>query len=126
MQDKINYRQIENAFQETVSRLFAEGYNICTRTMGGSQGEIAKVDLLRGNSFARVELDRWNHGFYDFGFAIRIGRMDASEFVSGSLLDENDPGTMTVFGSRLEWEEVHAYKSLLRESHLHLFTEFAA
>lgn len=47
MQDKINYRQIENAFQETVSRLFAEGYNICTRTMGGSQGEIAKVDLLR-------------------------------------------------------------------------------
>ncbi len=122
---KINYRQIENAFHETVARLLAEGYNICTRTMGGCQGEVTKIDLLRGNSFACVELVRWNLGFYDFGYTIRIGKMDASKFFSGTLLDENEPCPAGVFDSRLEWEEVHAFKSLLRDSHRHQFAEVA-
>jgi hypothetical protein len=44
-------------FTQKVTELIAQGYQIHTRTMPGSQGEIAKVDLYKGSEIIRVLLD---------------------------------------------------------------------
>lgn len=51
-------QDIDRAFTETVTGLIAQGYQINPATMGGSQGEIAKVDLYKGDEILRVRLER--------------------------------------------------------------------
>lgn len=107
MPNKIEYREIEKAFTNTVSAMVADGFRYCTRTMGGGHGEIAFVDLVRGNSFARVEMSR-KGGFFDGPDKILlvVGRKDAPEF--GSLSD-GETGHVCVFGSDLEWEVARSF-----------------
>ena len=44
----MNQNDINRAFTEKVAELLGRGYQIYPGTMGGSQGEIAHVDLYRG------------------------------------------------------------------------------
>lgn len=55
---KIEYAEIEKRFTEEVAGFLANGWTFSTRTMGGSQGEIAKCDLTDGKNLARVLLER--------------------------------------------------------------------
>ena len=48
---------INRVFTEKVIDLIAQGYQIHTDFMSGSQGEIAKVDLSNGTEILRVFLD---------------------------------------------------------------------
>lgn len=50
-------QDIRIAFTETISDLLAKGYFIFPDTMGGTQGEIAKIDLINGTEVVRVFLD---------------------------------------------------------------------
>ena len=53
----MNQNDINRAFTEKVAELLGRGYQIYPGTMGGSQGEIAHVDLYRGDEIIRVLLD---------------------------------------------------------------------
>ena len=53
----MNQNDINRAFTDKVSELLAQGYQINPATMGGSQGEIAHVDLRRGTEVLRVLLE---------------------------------------------------------------------
>ena len=67
---------INRIFTEKVSELLAQGYQIHTSTMPGSQGEIAHVDLSNGSEILRVLLDRdhdWRAAYGDL-FRIAVGR----------------------------------------------------
>ena len=53
----MKYADINKRFTEIVAEYIAKGYVIHTTTMGGSQGETAKVDLTNGKEVIRVMLD---------------------------------------------------------------------
>ena len=50
----MNQNDINRAFTEKVAELLSRGYQIYPGTMNGSQGEIAHVDLYRGDEIIRV------------------------------------------------------------------------
>ena len=54
----MNQNDINRAFTEKVAELLSRGYQIHPGTMGGSQGEIAHIDLTNGIEILRVLLDR--------------------------------------------------------------------
>ena len=53
----MKFESINRKFTETVAEWMAKGYTINTASMGGSQGEIAKVDLTDGKEIVRIMLD---------------------------------------------------------------------
>lgn len=68
----MKFEQINRRFTEKVAELLSQGYIMNATTMGGSQGEIAKVDLTDGNKIVRVMLstehdwERVDDRFYTF------------------------------------------------------------
>ena len=71
----MNQNDINRAFTEKVTELLSRGYQIYPGTMGGSQGEIAHVDLYRGNEIIRVLLDHSaGHGEKPDGVRLIVGR----------------------------------------------------
>ena len=71
----MNQNDINRAFTEKVTELLSRGYQIYPSTMGGSQGEIAHVDLYRGDEIIRVLLDHSaSHGGKPDGVRLIVGR----------------------------------------------------
>ena len=71
----MNQNDINRAFTEKVAELLSRGYQIHPGTMGGSQGEIAHVDLYKGDEIIRVLLDHSaGHGEKPDGFRLIVGR----------------------------------------------------
>lgn len=72
---------INRRLTEKVTEYIAEGYIINSTTMAGHQGEIGKVDLVKGNTLIRVWLNsehefKWddpNH-WSDRKIVLRVGR----------------------------------------------------
>ena len=71
----MNQNDINRAFTEKVAELLSRGYQIYPGTMNGSQGEIAHVDLYKGEKIIRVLLDRFC-GYCEMpdGFQLIVGR----------------------------------------------------
>lgn len=68
-------QDIDRIFTETVAGLLAQGYQINPATMGGSQGEIAHVDLHKDDEIIRVLLDRTiGRGEKPDGVRLIVGR----------------------------------------------------
>jgi len=68
---------INAIFSAKVAEFLANGYQINTNTMGGSQGEVAKVDFRKGDELIRVLLDRktiFNDHFTCDGIVLIVGR----------------------------------------------------
>ena len=62
-------QDIRNAYTQKVTELLNQGYTIFPDTMGGSQGEIAHIDLTDGSEILRVLLYRdhcWERGVQMF------------------------------------------------------------
>ena len=71
----MNQNDINRAFTEKVTELLDRGYQIYPGTMGGSQGEIAHVDLYKGDEIIRVLLDHSvGHGEKPDGIRLIVGR----------------------------------------------------
>ena len=71
----MNQNDINRAFTEKVAELLSRDYQIYPGTMGGSQGEIAHVDLYRGDEIIRVLLDHSaGHGQKPDGVRLIVGR----------------------------------------------------
>ena len=71
----MNQNDINRTFTEKVTELLDRGYQIYPGTMGGSQGEIAHVDLYKGDEIIRVLLDpSAGHGEKPDGVRLIVGR----------------------------------------------------
>lgn len=80
----MNHKDIDGLFNQQVAELIRQGYTIHTSTMSGSQGEIAKVDLSKGNELLRVLLTRttdWDVTYSDI-ISIQVGRANTSAYNS--------------------------------------------
>ena len=88
----MKYADINKRYTETVSEYLARGYTINTRTMTGSQGDYAHIDLTDGTEVVRIMVDtfhEWTDTSLD-GLEIVVGRAD-SEVIPNS---ENDYHTL--------------------------------
>ncbi len=102
---------IRRIYTEKVTELLNQGYTIFPDTMGGSQGEIAHIDLTDGSQIVRVLLERglcWSHiddGFHGEVVTLTIGRASADTWFG-----EHWDGT--IWNNRLEkifeirWAEI--------------------
>ena len=88
----MNYTDINKKYTATVTEYLSKGYTINTRTMSGSQGDYAHIDLTNGNEVIRIMVDAF-FGSFDNplnGLEIIVGRAD-SEVITNS---ENDYHTL--------------------------------
>lgn len=84
----MKYIDINAKFTEAVNSYLAQGYRFNTSTMGGSQGEIAAVDLTNGKEIVRVVLNKsyQKHAFRDT-IELLVGRVKESEHVTPDNAD---------------------------------------
>lgn len=58
-------KDIENLYTDTIKEYLEKGYRIYYSTMGGSQGEIAKIDLTNDKEVIRILLESKNECYRD-------------------------------------------------------------
>ena len=88
----MKYADINKKYTATVAEYLANGYTINTRTMSGSQGDYAHIDLTDGTEVIRIMVDTF-HEWTDIsldGLEIIVGRAD-SEVIPNC---ENDYHTL--------------------------------
>ena len=74
----MKYIEINKRFTDTVSEWMAKGYHINTASMGGSQGEVAHLDLTDGKEIIRILLDNfreWDEYISHEGLELIVGRV---------------------------------------------------
>ena len=94
-------QDIRNIYTQKVTELLNQGYTIFPDTMGGSQGEIAHIDLTNGSEILRVLLTRDHH--WERGEDGYIG--DSVKLIIGSAAPDTrvfDNWDGTVWNNRLE------------------------
>lgn len=71
----MKYADINRRFTEIVAGYLKAGYTINTATMGGSQSEVAHIDLSNGDSVTRILLQHFfcKDDFYNDGYEIVVG-----------------------------------------------------
>ena len=98
----MKFDEINKVFTERVNVYLNMGYTINAGTMGGSQGEIAKVDLTDGKEIVRVFIERFNsHKFNGLrGVQVIAGRCN-DERVKANANDDR-----TIWNSKLviDWK----------------------
>ena len=110
----MTFADINKAYSKKVAKWLGRGYWVNAGTMGGSQGEIAHVDLTNGQELLRVLMDReteynedddWRE--YDIVHIV-VGRVPASERVQIGISRELGN---TVWNDKLEViDEVKFYQ----------------
>ena len=71
----MTYANINKRFSEIVTEYLNKGYTFNTATMGGSQGEVAKVDLTDGTNIIRISIESFSNWQENIeGLEIVIGR----------------------------------------------------
>lgn len=80
--------EIDSIFTSKVTNFLAQGYVINPGTMDGTQGEIAHVDLRKGNEIIRVWMEsESNYGKALDNLVIRVGRTDDPYLVNREYHD---------------------------------------
>jgi len=104
-------QDIRNIYTQKVTELLNQGYTIFPDTMGGSQGEIAHIDLTNGSEILRVILERgllWSHiddGFHGDAVTLTVGKAAEDTWIG-------DRWDGTIWNTRLEprfqikWAEI--------------------
>lgn len=75
----MSYADINKRYTATVAEYMVKGYTINTRTMTGSQGDYAHIDLTDGTEVIRIMVDTfhdWTNISLD-GLEIIVGRADS-------------------------------------------------
>lgn len=101
----MKYADINKKFTEVVTGWMLKGYTINTASMGGSQGEVAKVDLTNGKEIIRV---------YMASFTDWSENVEGYEIIVGKSTDDVKPNTYdwgTIWMGHLEViESIRFYK----------------
>ncbi len=93
-------QDIRNAYTQKVTELLNQGYTILPDTMGGSQGEIAHIDLTRGSEILRVLLERSSHWDSEDGYLGDTIRLTVGRAAPDTRVYTNWEGT--IWNNRLE------------------------
>lgn len=92
----MKFIDINRKFTAAVSSYMAQGYSINAGTMGGSQGEIAHLDLTNGSEIIRVLVQGFNN----------FRGIEGVELIVGRVTDDIEPNKAeryrTVWNDRLE------------------------
>ena len=94
----MKYAEINKRYTEIVAEYMAKGYTVNTTTMGGSQGEIAHLDLTDGREIIRILIENF-HEWADTsldGVEIMVGR------ASAEVKPNNSEDHETIWNNRLE------------------------
>lgn len=96
----MKYADINRQFTEIVSGYLKAGYTFNTATMGGSQCEIARVDLNDGKNVIRILLQSFycKDDFYNDGYEIIVGSTRST--ISANQPPENT--VRTIWNNRLD------------------------
>ena len=101
MARKMRYAGLNALFTKTVAEYMAKGYSFNTATMGGSQGELGKVDLTDGFDLIRILLEGGTeHGKTETGEWYWLRRV---KLIVGKCTDE---GVLSVLDERDTWATV--------------------
>ena len=92
--------EIDRLFTAKVTEYVSKGYYVHTRTMGGSQGEVAHIDLTNGVELLRVLLDRQFDIDTGDQIVLRVGR-------NAEALNSD-----TIWNHRLETLEERAFSKV--------------
>ena len=113
----MKYSEINRAFTEAVGEYLRKGYTVNTATMGGTQGEVANIDLTDGRDVIRVvlEKDMDRSLFFQHTLVLKVGRAGGvrpheSRYstVWNGRLEELSRKTWYVLGeNRKTWEQVY-------------------
>lgn len=93
----MKFSEINAIFTQKVAEYIANGYTINANTMGGSQGEICKIDLRKGTEVIRVLLDTEHHDFRE-AVVLIVGRNNDERIAN----DLGRNGWDTLWNERLE------------------------
>ena len=92
----MKFIDINREFTAAASRYMAQGYYINAGTMGGSQGEVAHIDLTNGTEIIRVLLTTFNNYLGTEGVELIVGR------VKDDIKPNQEDRWSTVWNERLE------------------------
>ena len=83
--------EIDARFTQEVGKYIGMGYTISTATMRGTQGEIAKVDLVKDNDFIRILLNTGvDHNMCTDKMVLSVGRIPEEKRTNGWTVWNND------------------------------------
>ena len=99
-------KDVEQMYTDTIKDYMKKGYRVYYSTMGGHQGEVAKIDLTNDKEVIRILLDKkteiFNHMILEY-LAIIVGR-NTDKLLENSFSD-------TIWNEHLELiSEVRFYK----------------
>lgn len=97
----MKFVDINRKFTEAVTEWIGKGYIINSATMGGSQGEISKVDLTNGSEIIRVLLNSTGHPITKI--EDRFYSFDIVELTVGRVTDQIVPNSPSVWDT--VWNE---------------------
>lgn len=92
----MKFIDINREFTAAASSYMAQGYYINAGTMGGSQGEVAHIDLTNGTEIIRVLLTTFNNYLGTEGVELIVGR------VKDDIKPNQEDRRSTVWNERLE------------------------
>lgn len=92
----MKFIDINREFTAAASSYMAQGYYINAGTMGGSQGEVAHIDLTNGTEIIRVLLTTFNNYLGTEGVELIVGR------VKDDIKPNQEDRWSTVWNERLE------------------------
>lgn len=85
----MKFESINRRYTEVIAEWMAKGYTINTATMGGSQGEVGKIDLTDGKEIIRVMLDSFGKPCEKIGD--RYYHMEGVDLIVGRVTDKVTP-----------------------------------
>ena len=92
----MKFIDINREFTAAANSYMAQGYYINAGTMGGSQGEVAHIDLTNGTEIIRVLLTTFNNYLGTEGVELVVGR------VKDDIKPNQEDRWNTVWNERLE------------------------
>lgn len=81
----IDFNSISTQASEIISKYINDGYILNPGTMAGTQGELSRVDLVKGDETIRVLIGKKYKGFNDY-YVIRVLRYDCGLQISSFVL----------------------------------------
>lgn len=108
----MKYADINKRYTEIINKYLVKGYTVNTATMGGSQGEIAHIDLTDGNEIIRILVEGFNEYHRD---------IEGVEIIVGKATDEIKPNSKktlgTIWNNRLEIIESERFFAIGRNGY---------
>lgn len=113
----MKFTEINAIFSAKIADLLADGYVINSNTMGGSQGDIAAIDLRKGDDILRVRLHRETshtfktEHFWGDNITLTVGRCTDGDVIKAFGYNNY----ATIWNNKLEVIEERVFWEMGRE-----------